>query len=236
MQTDMTDQESNEAPRATFNHQDPYETPLVDETPAPAETPSPEPTSAPEQAPADNESVPSTDDDEESIPSIPVEMKENFADYIDEDLATSVKALADKVNSLESALQKERRKAKEVSRAVETADRFSGLWDSESGKFPGVLEDPSARARVQESFKVLEAGYKASGSAAPGAADLFHRAVTGEFGASMVEAREKEITDQVSKRQSQFVSRANSGAQATERPEDRAARAVARMMADRGIR
>lgn len=236
MQTDMTDQESNEAPRATFNHQDPYETPLVDETPAPAETPSPEPEPAPEQAPADNEPVSSADDDDENIPSIPVEMKENFADYIDEDLATSVKALADKVNSLESALQQERRKAKEVSRAAETADKFSGLWDSESGKFADVLAEPDSRARVQESFKVLEAGYKASGSAVPAPADLFHRAVTSEFGASMVEAREKEITDQVSKRQSQFVSRANSGAQATERPEDRAARAVARMMADRGIR
>jgi hypothetical protein len=67
-------------------------------------------------------------------------------------------------------------------------------------------------------------------------ADLFNKAVTSEFGASMVAAREKEITDQMSKRQSQFVSRANSGAQAVERPEDRAARAVARIMADRGIR
>ena len=234
---DMNDKESNEEPRATFNHQDPYETPLIDETPAPAEThpsePEPEPVKA--TAPADNESTASAEDDE-TVPSIAVEMKEALTDYIDEDLAANVKTLVEKVNSLESALQQERRKAKEVSRAVQTADKFSALWDSESGKFADVLADPSARSRVEDSFKILEAGYKTAGSALPAPADLFTKAVTSEFGASMVEAREKEITERVSQRQSQFVSRANSGAQATERPEDRAARAVARMMADRGIR
>jgi hypothetical protein len=235
MQMDMTDQERNETPVATFNHQDPYEVPLLDETPAPAETP---PAEAETAAPvAENKSSVPTDAGDETIPPIiPVEMKESLTDYIDEDLAASVKTLVEKVNSLESALQQERRKAKEVIRENETSGRFSGLWDTESGKFSEVLADPSARSRVQESFAVLEAGYKASGAAVPELTDLFKRAVTSEFGTSMVEAREKQINDQVSRRQSQFVSRANSGAQASERPEDRAARAVARMMADRGIR
>ena len=216
---DMTDQERNETPVATFNHQDPYEVPLLDETPAPAETP---PAEAETAAPvAENKSSVPTDAGDETIPPIiPVEMKESLTDYIDEDLAASVKTLVEKVNSLESALQQERRKAKEVIRENETSGRFSGLWDTESGKFS----------------EVLEAGYKASGAAVPELTDLFKRAVTSEFGTSMVEAREKQINDQVSRRQSQFVSRANSGAQASERPEDRAARAVARMMADRGIR
>jgi len=235
---DMTEQERNEGPRATFNHQDPYEVPLIDGTPAPAETPHSEPEPEPHKAtaPADNESTASADADDETIPSIPVEMKEALTDYIDEDLAANVKALVEKVNFLESSLQQERRKTKEVSRAAETADKFSGLWDSESGQFADVLADPSARSRVEESFKILEAGYKTAGAALPAPADLFQKAVSSEFGSSMVEAREKEITERVSQRQSQFVSRANSGAQATERPEDRAARAVARMMADRGIR
>jgi len=58
-----------------------------------------------------------------------------------------------------------------------------------------------------------------------------------EFGASMVEAREQQILDRVQSRQNQFVSRAQTTGKSAinERPEDRAARAVARMMADRGI-
>ena len=113
---DMTDQERNETPVATFNHQDPYEVPLLDETPAPAETP---PAEAEAAAPvAENKSSVSTDAGDETIPSIiPVEMKESLTDYIDEDLAASVKTLVEKVNSLESALQQERRKAKEVIRS-----------------------------------------------------------------------------------------------------------------------
>jgi hypothetical protein len=229
MQMDMTDQEGNETRVATFNHQDPYEVSLLDE-------PSTEEPPVNAEPPVSNELISPSDDDDEIIPSIPVEMKESLSEYIDEDLAASVKSLIEKVTSLESALHTERRKTKAVSRASETADKFTGLWNTESVKFSGVLEDPSARSRVEQSFKVLEAGYKASGTAVPSMADLFNKAVTSEFGASMVAAREKEITDQMSKRQSQFVSRANSGAQAVERPEDRAARAVARIMADRGIR
>ena len=64
---------------------------------------------------------------------------------------------------------------------------------------------------------------------------FFQKAVSMEFGASMVEAREQQILDRVQSRQKQFVSRAQTSGRIQERPEDRAARAVARLMADRGI-
>jgi hypothetical protein len=44
------------------------------------------------------------------------------------------------------------------------------------------------------------------------------------------------LLDKVQNRQKQFVSRAQTTGRTNERPEDRAARAVARLMADRGIR
>ena len=140
---DMTDQEGNETRVATFNHQDPYEVSLLDE-------PSTEEPPVNAEPPVSNELISPSDDDDEIIPSIPVEMKESLSEYIDEDLAASVKSLIEKVTSLESALHTERRKTKAVSRASETADKFTGLWNTESVKFSGVLEDPSARSRVEQ--------------------------------------------------------------------------------------
>lgn len=229
-----SDNERNETPRATFGHRDPYETPLTDETPHESESPSqtePEP-----QAPTPVEpNTSSADEGDELPPTIPVEMKEALSDYIDEDLAASVKALVDKVAGLETQLQEERAKTKKATVAAETADKFASVWESERGKYGDVLESDDAKGRMSDAIDTIRSGYEASGKGVPDDAVLFQKAVSMEFGASMVEAREQEILDRVQNRQKQFVSRAQTSGRVNERPEDRAARAVARLMADRGI-
>lgn len=229
-----SDNERNETPRATFGHRDPYETPLTDETPHESESPSqtePEP-----QAPTPVEPNTSSADEGDELPPIPpVEMKEALSDYIDEDLAASVKALVDKVAGLETQLQEERAKTKKATVAAETADKFASVWESERGKYGDVLESDDAKGRMSDAIDTIRSGYEASGKGVPDDAVLFQKAVSMEFGASMVEAREQEILDRVQNRQKQFVSRAQTSGRVNERPEDRAARAVARLMADRGI-
>ena len=69
---DMTDQERNETPVASFNHRDPYEESLVDETPAPAETPAPEVDNTPEPVVAEGEPAPP--------PSNPITMKDSLVE------------------------------------------------------------------------------------------------------------------------------------------------------------
>ena len=229
-----SDNERNENPGATFAHRDPYETPLVDEAPVEPETPS-QPVSEPEaQAPVTTNDS-SADEGDELPPSTPVEMKEALSEYIDEDLAASVKALVDKVAGLESQLQQEKAKVKKATVAAETADKFASVWESERGKYEGVLESDDAKGRVSDAMNTIRSGYEASGKGVPDDAVIFQKAVSMEFGASMVEAREEQILDRVQNRQKQFVSRAQTSGRANERPEDRAARAVARLMADRGI-
>ena len=232
----MTDsnEERNETPRATFAHQDPYETPLTDAAPAESEAaPEPEPEPKAEAPVTTDES--STVEGDELPPMTPVEMKEALSDYIDEDLATSVKALVEKVAGLEGQLREEKAKAKKATVAAKTADRFDVLWSTESGKFGDVLKADDAKSRVSDVVNTIRNGYEASGKAVPDDAALFQKAVSMEFGASMVEAREQELLDKVQNRQKQFVSRAQTTGRTNERPEDRAARAVARLMADRGI-
>lgn len=229
-----SDNERNETPRATFGHRDPYETPLTDETPHESESP-PQTESEPE-APAPVEpNTSSADEGDELPPTIPVEMKEALSDYIDEDLAASVKALVDKVAGLESQLQEEKAKTKKATVAAETADKFASIWESERGKYGDVLESDDAKGRMSDAIDTIRSGYEASGKGVPDDTALFQKAVSMEFGASMVEAREQEILDRVQNRQKQFVSRAQTSGRVNERPEDRAARAVARLMADRGI-
>ena len=233
----MTDsnEERNETARATFAHRDPYETPLTDETPAEPETPpqaEPEPQA---QAPITTDDS-STDEGDELPPTNPVEMKEALSDYIDEDLAASVKALVDKVAGLETQLQQEKANVKKAAAAAETADKFASVWETERGKYGDVLESDDAKGRMSDAMDTIRGGYEAMGKGVPDDSVLFQKAVSMEFGASMVEAREQEILDRVQNRQKQFVSRAQTtGTRANERPEDRAARAVARLMADRGI-
>jgi hypothetical protein len=238
---DMTEnnpEERNEKPGATFDHKDPYAVRL-------GSTPPPEPESQPEPdmteqkpAPEHTESTPSVDvvsDDPDPQPIIPIEMKEALGEYIDEDLAANVKALVDKVATLETELHKERSQAKVVKKTAEKADQFSDLWTSEAEKYGEVLATDNAKDRVADAMSVLRAGYKASGMNLPAETDLFQKAVTSEFGASMVEAREKEITDRVEARKGQFVSRGATTAARNERPEDRAARAVHRQMQEKGL-
>ena len=231
---DMTesDNERNETPRPSFSHRDPYENPIEDETPHESEAPPQENSPEPE-APAAEDS--STDEGDELPPTIPVEMKEALSDYIDEDLAASVKALVDKVAGLESQLQQERTKAKKATVAVQTADKFADLWSAESGKYGDVLASDDAKGRISDAIDTIRNGFEASGKGVPNDSVLFQKAVSMEFGASMVEAREQQILDRVQSRQKQFVSRAQTSGRIQERPEDRAARAVARLMADRGI-
>ncbi len=236
--TEKNPQERNEKPGATFDHKDPYAVRL-------GSTPPPEPESQPEpdmteQAPAPEhtESTPSVDEtgDEHAPPAaIPIEMKETLGEYIDEDLAANVKALVDKVATLETQLHEERSRAKVAQKTAEKADQFSVLWNSEAEKYGEVLATDNAKDRVADAMSVLRAGYKASGMESPAEAALFQKAVTSEFGASMVEAREKEITDKVEARKSQFVSRGATTAATNERPEDRAARAVHRQMQEKGL-
>jgi len=226
---DMTDQERNETPVASFNHRDPYEESLVDETPAPAETPAPEVDNTPEPVVAEGEPAPP--------PSNPITMKDSLDDYIDEELATSVKALVEKVGILEAELQKERASTKEAKKVVEATEKFDGIWSAEASKYGEVLNTGGAKDRVLSAMKALKAGMKATGQTVPAEGDLFAKAVAAEYGNSMVESREEELMNRVSERQSQFVSRANSGqTRVGDKPEDRAARAVARMMSERGIR
>lgn len=227
-----SDTERNETPRPSFSHRDPYETPIEDETPHESEAPPQEENPEP-QAPAAEDS--STDEGDELPPTIPVEMKEALSDYIDEDLAASVKALVDKVAGLESQLQQERAKAKKATAAVKTADKFADLWSAESGKYGDVLASDDAKGRISDAIDTIRNGFEASGKGVPNDSVLFQKAVSMEFGASMVEAREQEILDRVQNRQKQFVSRAQTTGRINERPEDRAARAVARLMADRGL-
>ncbi len=233
---DMTDSEAerNETPRPTFNHRDPYEAPLMDETPTESEAP-PEETKPEPETPVAPDS--STDEGDELPPANPVEMKEALSEYIDEELATSVKALVEKVAGLETQLQQERVKTEKATVAAKTADKFASVWESESGKYGDVLKADDAQSRITDAIDTIRVGYEAKGKDVPNDTALFEKAVSMEFGASMVEAREQQILDRVQSRQNQFVSRAQTtGKSATnERPEDRAARAVARMMADRGI-
>jgi hypothetical protein len=238
---DMTEsnEERNETRRASFDLRDPYETPLVDEAPQQTESPSqPEPearvdTSTEPEVPEQADS--STDDGDELPPVFPVEMKESLSDYIDEDLAANVKALVDKVAGLEQQLKQERAKVEKATVAAKTADKFDTIWSAESVKYDGVLDGGDAKARISDAMNTIRAGFEASGKGVPDDTVLFSKAVSMEFGASMVEAREQQILDRVQNRQKQFVSRAQTTGRMQERPEDRAARAVARLMADRGI-
>lgn len=237
---DMTEnnpQERNQKPSATFDHKDPYSVRL-DAPAEPAAEESTEPAVTPEPvvpaAPSINSSVDDASD-EEIPPAIPIEMKETLGDYIDEDLATNVKALVDKVANLESQLRTERQRASAAKETASKADQFSGIWNSESGKYGDVLASESAKGRVQGAIEVLRAGYKASGMDVPAEAALFEKAVSSEFGASMVEAREKAITEKVEARQSQFVSRGATNNAINERPEERAAKAVHRAMQEKGL-
>ena len=238
---DKQPEERNEPPRATFNLTDPYEKPLdmtasVEETPDQEAETQPEPQVATPVV-ADNTDHSSTDEgDDETIPlPIPVEMKEALDDYIDEDLAASVKALVDKVASLESNLQQEKTKTRAAAKSAAAVDEFAGVWDSEIGKYGEVLTGDDAKDRIRGAMDVLRAGYKASQIDLPADTTLFQKAVSSEYGASMVEAREKEITEQVEKRQTQFVSRAATTTPTRERPEATATKAVHRLMVDRGL-
>tara|TARA_R110000868_G_scaffold2466_1_gene18063 strand:- start:144 stop:833 length:690 start_codon:yes stop_codon:yes gene_type:complete len=229
----MTDQERNETPVATFNHQDPYEVPLLDETPAPAETPATE-----VDTEVDNTPEPVVDEGEPAPPpSNPVTMKDSLDDYLDEELASSVKALVDKVGILEAELHKEKASNKSAKKVVEATEKFDSVWVAEASKYGKVLETGGAKDRVLGSMEVLKAGMKATGQPVPSEGDLFAKAVAAEYGNSMVDSREEELMNRVSERQSQFVSRANSGqTRIGDKPEDRAARAVARIMSERGLR
>ena len=233
----MTEQESNEPKGASFDHQDPYEVRLEDEAPA-EETPV-------EEAPVSETPPPVSDNPPDSVvyegepappPSNPITMKESLNDYLDEELASSVKALVDKVGQLEAELQQEKGRAKEAKKVVEATGKFDGLWETESAKYGETLKGGEAKSRVRDAMEMLRAGMKATGKSVPSEAELFSKAVSAEYGASMVDAREEELMNRVAERKSQFVSRANTGARVGERPEDRAARAVARLMSDRGIR
>ena len=234
---DMTDQESNEPTGASFNHQDPWDTQLDNE--APAEETSTEEADQSETPDPVSDNSPDSVVDEEDVsppPSNPITMKESLDDYIDEELASSVKALVEKVSQLEADLHKERSKTKAAEKVVEATGKFDGLWESESGKYGDTLSGGEAKRRVQSAMEMLRAGMKAVGQTVPSESELFSKAVSAEYGASMVDAREEALMNRVAQRKSQFVSRANSGQRVGERPEDRAARAVARLMTDRGIR
>ena len=239
--TENNPQERNEKPRATFDHKDPYSVRLGDSAPAdpqPEAETTTEPVSTPEPVVPAEPSINSSVDeasDEEIPPAIPIEMKESLGDYIDEELATNVRALVDKVASLETQLKTERARASVAKETAVKADQFSGVWNSESGKYGDVLASESAKGRVQGAVEVLRAGYKASGIDVPAEAALFEKAVSSEFSASMVEAREKAITEKVEARQNQFVSRGATTAAMNERPEDRAAKAVHRAMQEKGL-
>ena len=233
--------ERNEPAGATFNLTDPYEKPL--DTAAPiGETSNQEAETQPEQTGAtpvvsDNADHFSMDEgsDETVPPPIPVEMKESLDDYIDEELAANVKALVEKVASLESNLQQEKTKTRAAAQSAAKVGEFAGVWDSEIGKYGEVLSGDDAKDRIRDAMGILRAGYKASQMDIPTDTSLFEKAVSSEYGASMVEAREKEITEQVEKRQNQFVSRAAATTPIRERPEEVAAKAVHRMMVDRGM-
>jgi hypothetical protein len=231
---DMTesDNERNEMPRPSFSHQDPYENPIEDEAPQQSEAPSQEDNPEPESPVAEDSSI---DEGDELPPTIPIEMKEALSEYIDEDLAASVKALVEKVAGLEEQLHQERSKSKKATVAAKTADKFADLWNAESGKYGEILASDDAKGRISDAMKTIRSGFEANGKGIPDDAVLFSKAVSMEFGASMVEAREQQILDRVQSRQKQFVSRAQTSGRIQERPEDRAARAVARLMADRGI-
>jgi len=205
----------------------------MDETPTESEAP-PEETKPEPETPVAPDS--STDEGDELPPANPVEMKEALSEYIDEELATSVKALVEKVAGLETQLQQERVKTEKATVAAKTADKFASVWESESGKYGDVLKADDAQSRITDAIDTIRVGYEAKGKDVPDDTALFEKAVSMEFGASMVEAREQQILDRVQSRQNQFVSRAQTTGKSAinERPEDRAARAVARMMADRG--
>lgn len=224
--------ERNETPRPSFSHRDPYESRLENEAPPQSEAPSQEDSPEPEAPAAEDSSI---DEGEELPPTIPIEMKEALSDYIDEDLAASVKALVEKVTGLEEQIREERSKIKEVAKAEKTADKFADLWNAESGKYGDVLASDDAKARISDAMNTIRAGFEVNGKGIPDDSVLFSKAVSMEFGASMVEAREQQILDRVQSRQKQFVSRAQTSGRIQERPEERAARAVARLMADRGI-
>ena len=242
--TDKQPEERNENKGPTFDLKDPYEKPLdtyspaeeTDSQEAPEEPEKTEPQVAAPVVPETTDNTSVDEGDDETIPShIPIEMKEALGDYIDEDLAANVRALVDKVASLETDLQKERSRATAAKKTAVEADKFAGIWDSENGKFGGVLSGDDAKDRIRGAMNVLRAGYKASQVDTPADTTLFEKAVSSEYGSSMVEAREKQITEQVEKRQNQFVSRAATTAPVNQSPEETAAKAVHRLMVDRGL-
>lgn len=205
------------------------------ETPAEepdAAEPEAEPEPAPEAIEPEAEPEPDGETDEEPPAVAATELgMRKIEDYLDEELAGVVQTLKDQVVSLRRQLDEF------ADRERKTADqkRSDDLIKSHAGEYSAFLEDQPAKDRVFNAMSVLKAGYEAVGQTAPDEATLLRRALRQEFGDSVVESQQKKISDSVKKRESQIISRGAANLRGEGSPADRAAQAVRRRMAEKGL-
>lgn len=112
-------------------------------------------------------------------------------------------------------------------------DNLGDSWDDVFGKKAG---DPDkARADLMNEVSVLAAGYEATGREMPTADDLINRALRSLHGDRFQNLARKELNGKLKQRARQGIARPSNRKATDMTPEDRAARAVAEKMAEKGF-
>ena len=154
-------------------------------------------------------------------------------DYLDADLAKTVKgviqSMSDKISDLEKKLE-----ARPAAEPAQDSQIFAGheeLFGSDEPS-PDQIKN---RGIIREQMDVLRGGYKAAKKKVPSTRSIFEKALRSEFSDAVIDQDRKQFSEKVQSRERKILSRPTSRSADPTSAKQRATNAVKKKMRELGL-